>query len=158
MKSMFLTLVLILGYSLDSYGQENNEVKLIKDFYNALYINNINPEEILSKYIKYSDADQYKKGISMIVDFRSFAKEENGNFFLLKKDIVENNFSISSYTSFDEIDKAKFNNLEEKKRENVHKVDLKHSIPQYILIENDKIVSFFGFQKASSNDYTFIVF
>lgn len=155
---MFLTLVLILGCSLDSYSQESNEIKLIKDFYKALYINNINPEEIVSQYLKYSDADQYKKGTSMIIDFRNFAKEENGNFFLLKKDVVENNFSISSYNSFNEIDKAKFNNLEEKKRENVFKVDLKHSIPQYILIENDKIVSFFGFQKASSNDYTFIVF
>ncbi|MDL2142458.1 hypothetical protein QQY79_07990 [Flavobacterium tructae] len=158
MKCLSLVLVLILGYSLDSYGQENNEIKLIRDFYKALYINDIDPEEIVARYIKCSDADQCKKGVYMVMDFRNLANEEKGNFFLLKKDIMENNFFISSYNSFPETAKIKFKNLVEDKRKEIYKVDLRNGAPQYFLIEKDKIVSFFGFQKAGSEDYTFIVF
>ena len=71
---------------------------------------------------------------------------------------MENNFFISSYNSFPETDKIKFKNLVEDKRKEIYKVDLRNGAPQYFLIEKDKIVSFFGFQKAGSEDYTFIVF
>ena len=62
---------------------------------------------------------------------------------MFKKDIIENNFTLSSYDTFRDVDKAKFKNLAKKKRKNVYKIDLKNTIPQYILVENDKIISFF---------------
>lgn len=158
MKQISLTIVMIFGCSLSFYGQENNQIKLIKNFYQELYTINVSPKEISSKYIEYSDVDQYEKAINMIMDFRNLATEENGHFFLLKKDISENNFSISPFSSLEEVDKSKFKNLTKRKQKNVYKVDFKNTIPQYILMKKNKIMSFFGFQKAGSDDYIFIVF
>jgi hypothetical protein len=158
MKNLSLILVLIFGFPLVIYSQENNRVKLIEDFYRELCIKDVAPEEIVSNYIGYSGEDQYNKAIHMVIDLRNLGNEESGHFFLLKRDISENDFFISSYDNFSEIDKAKFKNLAKNKRKNVYKINLKNTIPQYILMEKDKIISFFGFQKAGSDDHIFIVF
>lgn len=158
MKNGSLILVLIFIFPLFSYSQENKGIKLIESFYRELYINDITSEEIVYKYIAYSDEEQHKKAVYMVMDFRNLAIDESGHFFLFKKDIIENNFTLSSYDTFRDVDKAKFKNLAKKKRKNVYKIDLKNTIPQYILVENDKIISFFGFQKAGYDDYIFVVF
>ncbi|MFH6935578.1 hypothetical protein [Flavobacterium sp. FlaQc-30] len=157
MKYVILTLLVVNSFSIN--GQEvTDHSQILKEFYFDLYADNITPEEIVSEYILYSDASQYKKAIDMVLDFRNLAIEENEHFGLLKKDIKENNFSISAYSYFDESDKVKFTEVAKEKRNNIYKVTLKNTIPQYVLLENNKIVSFFGFQKAGSNEYYFVGF
>lgn len=155
----YIIFVLLLVISSNSIGQESSDnSKILKEFYTDLCCDNIAPEKIASKYIQYLNKREYKKAVNMMIDFRKLATEEKGHFFLLKKDILENNFSISPYSSFDDDDKIKFNNIAEEKRNNVYKVNPRSTIPQYILFENNKIVSFFGFQKAGYDEYYFIGF
>ena len=71
--------------------------------------------------------------------------------------INQSSLSISHYNSFSTDDKLKFNKLTEAMRDNVFKIKLKYTIPAFILIDKDKIESFFGFQKGGS-EYFFMVF
>lgn len=157
MKYVIFVLLLVTSLTINGQGVTDHR-QMLKDFYKDLYTDNIAPEEIVSEYILYLDESQYKKATDMVLDFRKLALEESGHFGFLRKDIKENNFSISAYSSFDDSDKVKFTKVAEEKRNNIYKVTLKNTIPQYVLLENNKIVSFFGFQKGGYNEYYFIVF
>lgn len=157
MKYIIFVLLIIIPSNI--IGQESiDSSKMLNEFYTELFNDNVTPEEIVSSYVHYLDKNEYKKAVNMIMDFRKLAIEERGQFFLLKKDIQENNFSISSYNSFGNDEKVKFNTIAQEKRNNIYKINLGSAIPQYILLDNYKIASFFGFKKAGYDEYYFIGF
>lgn len=153
-----LTLAVLTFSFLDTNTQSiNTKKKLIERFYIALYNNNDSPDHVVAEYIKYGDTLSRKEAVGTIMYFRNPPGSEKGHFSLLKKDILNQDFSISHYSSFSVGEKAKFSNLSEIDRNKLYKVKPKHTIPQYILAENNRIVSFFGFEKPQAG-YTFIVY
>ena len=152
----YLILALFFTFPLISSGQNKSDMKLIKEFYKALYNESIAPQKVVDKYVQYADSIQYKTAVDGILNFRNNSED----FFVsLKKDITENKYTLLPYSSFGNTDKAKFNNIPEESRKGIYKVDLKNGIiPQYVWLDNGKIESFFGFQKPGSDDFYFIVF
>ncbi len=156
-KILIFTNMMLFILNVNAQSNVNAKIELIKRFYMALYNKHISPEDVVAKYVKYRDTAGYKEALATIMHFRNPADGNKGHFSLLKKDITEKNFSICNYSATSKEDKTKFDSLKEIDKNNIYKVKPKHTIPQYILIEKETIVSFFGFEKPGAN-YTFIVY
>ncbi|KIA90867.1 hypothetical protein OC25_24100 [Pedobacter kyungheensis] len=157
MKSISLIIIAVFSFCSLSSGQENGD-KLIRKFLADIYNTKISSEVIISKFVKHEDTVSLRTAALAILDMRSPRDSSTGHFSIMKKDILEHNFSIDNFIAFNSSDQSQFNNLSEVDKKGVYRIKLKNTIPVYVLVKQNKIVSFFGFRKAGSDFYTFIVY
>ncbi|MFD2554780.1 hypothetical protein [Sphingobacterium tabacisoli] len=152
--SLLMTTVLFLT----AHGQGKVPSDQIRTFYSKLYNLTINPADIVKEYIIYSDSIGYNSAVATIESFRNPVNGEGEHFMLLKHDIQHNDYILSAYESFVDQEKMKFQYLDNIQHLQLYKISPKHTINQYILMKDNKIHSFAGFQKRGSDTYTFIVY
>lgn len=158
MKFLLMLSITISAFSLSSYGQESEKSQLIRQFYEKVYDQMTSPEQIVQDYIIYGDSMGYKSALASIISFRQPSGDLREHFNILKKDIVGQEFTLKSYCCFRADEKAKFQYIEEEDRVNIYKIKPRNTIQHYLLLRNDKIRSFFGYEKAGSDQYTFLVY
>lgn len=157
MKNQILLFLMIIIFSSLCKAQIKDQNHLIKVFYEKVYNSNVSPKEIVLNYVVYNDSAGYNNAIGAIESLRD-PNSLGEHFSLLKKDITNKDFILTSYRLFDSKEKAKFHDLNEVDRNNIYRLNPKNTIQQYLLIRGNRICSFFGFQKTGSETYTFIVF
>jgi hypothetical protein len=139
-------------------AQIDDQNYLIRTFYEKVYNSKVSAEQIVSDYIIYNDSMGYNNAINTIISLRDPKNNLGEHFSLLGKDIINREFTLTSYNLFDDQEKSKFQNLDSLDRNNIYRLNPKNTIQQYLLVKGNKICSFFGFQKAGSDTYTFIVY
>jgi hypothetical protein len=148
---------MITIFSSLSKAQISDQNYLIRTFYEKVYDSNISSRDIVSNYVVYTDTVGYNNAVGTIESLRD-PDNLGEHFSSLRKDITNKDFTLTSYSLFDDKEKAKFQDLNAVDRNNIYRLNPKNTIQQYLLIKENKICSFFGFQKTGSDTYTFIVY
>jgi len=139
-------------------AQEQPRTNIIKNFYTQMFAEDIKAEDLVKNLIRYADTLSFKNTVNALLDIRNPKNEISDNFILMKDDITNNKIKIYDYKSFTPKDKSKFIFLDPLRRKDVYKVIFKNAMPSFILLNDNKIESFIGFQKPGSEVYTFLVF
>lgn len=145
-------------FSSIAIGQNSEQMMLIKEFYHNLYKENIAPEKMVEKYIFYKGDKGRSNAIKSIQQLRDSSISNDKHFLLLRNDILNKNYTVQHYDEFNNKDIVKFSELDNQFKTNIYKVTPKSTIPNYILIQGNKIASFFGFQKGENSSYIFITY
>ena len=143
-------------FSSIAMGQNPEQMILIKEFYHNLYKENITPEKMVEKYILYEGAQGFSNAIKSIQQLRDSSSSNDEHFLLLRNDILNKDFTVQQYDQLSDTDIAKFREIDDQFKSNIYKVTPKSTIPNYILIQGNKIASFFGFQKGENSSYIFM--
>lgn len=143
-------------FSWIAMGQNPEQMILIKEFYHNLYKENITPEKMVEKYILYEGAQGLSNAIKSIQQLRDSSSSNDEHFLLLRNDILNKDFTVQQYDQFSDTDIARFREIDDQFKSNIYKVTPKSTIPNYILIQENKIASFFGFQKGENSSYIFM--
>lgn len=116
MEFIILLAAILFGFSLTSSGQETSGTRLIREFYKEIYNKETKLEDVVSKYVIFSDTAGYcgyKNAVQSVMYIRYPTDGKDGHFSLLKMDIMENNFLISGYDSFSVIEKNQLQSYRE---------------------------------------------
>ncbi|KKX47409.1 hypothetical protein [Sphingobacterium sp. IITKGP-BTPF85] len=158
MKKISIIISILTLFSSIVIGQNSERMILIKDFYQNLYKKNITPEKMVEKYIFYKGTKGHSNAIKSIQQLRDSTSASDDHFLLLRNDILNEDFTVQQYNQFSDIDIAKFSELDDQFKCNIYKVTPKSTIPNFILIQENKIASFFGFQKGENSSYLFLTY